>query len=463
MKKVMLIFVFMNLRVEAMKKEDLNKESNQIAHTIASSINFNTEKESDKKSRIAHAEDILKNFIKEYPQEKPRNSTFVMLVEYLSKSDIDNLEKKIGSSDLGLWAIKNIKSVYNAVGCLNKFLDTYIDKKNLKEYEILILKSEGIDELILDGSIGKKYAEKIIENISQKNNSLLDAYKNFITTDFDCETKDTLPIDIDFVKNHVKSAKYEILFNASEKYVVRINQYDKDVIQKFLTNPDDITETELRSINLFLENLMEKIYSISPKKNDWNYDLAKDFLQNILAALPFQQFYNIILHNVQLATNNENKNLLFSYVLDVLKRYDRYKTEKSIEETNKITDFFKIIVLSMFNPTFNDVKEKIYKIALENFKFMKELDDPITQLLNKWQPVKIEPVIHRKSWSQYFFNKKVEILLGISTLTTILFLFLIRKELQNALFSFPAKPTVPQIPQKSIDLKDLPFLFNPNS
>lgn len=472
MKKVILMFIFLNFNVGAMKEEE-----NQIY-----AKELTKEFESKFKEKLPKTlETTFKDFLTAYPVSI-RTSSFINLAHLIFNEKFNLESVKTSENEKIIWVLNNLKSTNNALKCLQVFL------KNAMGVFVEEKIRSALQQDIFDSLVGKNIVKKA--NLLQLMGSLnLDSYRTLIsatTTGEICHIKDTKEMteiekaDYDFLQKRIETFK-----DTLQKYILNNFQFSstenieimqKNVIQKILLK-QNIEKNDMDIIRTCLDNFLKIDFYTHKERYGEElayYVILKDLLKEILIKTPWNNFIGIIRDHISVQDENDDQakqyNRILLGVLHILNKYDQTIKTNKINQKKKIVqeEIARIIKNAPGDENDRIVKEKIYTESERNFEFMKNLEDPVTQLLNEWQPVKIEPVKFKKiSWSQYFFNQKTGIFLGISALAVILFYF------RKKIFSAPAQSNGPLIPsadakamadkQKNIELNDISFLFNNNS
>jgi len=481
MKKIMLMFIFvgfnvgaMELKIEKLKKKRQTpyKEENQIyAEEFAKEFK---NKFKEKLPKTISLETIFKDFLTAYP-EPVRTNSFIDLAHLVfnEKLNLNSIEEKSKNEKI-LWLLDNLRSTNQTLTCLQTFLNTIIKVPN-KENAQSILQKDVFDSLVGENNLATRNTLQVISNLNLKSyrilmNTTIEGTCHIKSTE---EMTDIEKTDYGFLQGRIKIFKdtleMSILENFQFSKNLSVENTQKNIIKKILL-AQNIEKIDLIAIQTCLSGLFKvDFYTNNTIEKEepiyYYYPILKDLLQEIIVMIPWndlaQIYMTFVLPQDNIVDIDNNKIKIGTITtLHILNKYDQTMKKNNSDETKETREGVIHIIENIKSKALRVSEEKIYTESKRNFEFMRDQNDPITQLLNQWQPIKPE-IIKKTFLNKYLWNKKTGMFLGISALAIILLYF--RKKIQHMIFPSPANPASLPTSQKSIDLNDIPPFLNHNS
>ena len=300
-----------DLQLKNNKKEDLKNKNNNNKINNIPKLNFN-ENENNNFESNNQIRDLI-NLIKEYSKEisKLKQENFDLKSNKNNFSNFNNQNDMTlnSNNDSIIMSISNY--VNNEINLINQWIDTYIGDYYDKNYPILSLFSEEINEFneknILFSQLKHCLQFDLLKNTLEKSRNKINNYLNQNETnviEYKILLKQTESRNIE-LKNELNNLKLELMNINKNRFIneEQINQNkNKKIINKFESNLNQSKDNNEKYLNLLYEMISKELN-----------DTLKDF--------HFKAFHDKLINNYA-NLNNINEKLNDS--LDRLIQFNQY-------------------------------------------------------------------------------------------------------------------------------------------
>ena len=300
-----------DLQLKNNKKEDLKNKNNNNKINNIPKLNFN-ENENNNFESNNQIRDLI-NLIKEYSKEisKLKQENFDLKSNKNNFSNFNNQNDMTlnSNNDSIIMSISNY--VNNEINLINQWIDTYIGDYYDKNYPILSLFSEEINEFneknILFSQLKHCLQFDLLKNTLEKSRNKINNYLNQNETnviEYKILLKQTESRNIE-LKNELNNLKLELMNINKNRFIneEQINQNkNKKIINKFESNLNQSKDNNEKYLNLLYEMISKELN-----------DTLKDF--------HFKAFHDKLINNYE---NFNNLNDKLNDSLDRLIQFNQY-------------------------------------------------------------------------------------------------------------------------------------------
>ena len=300
-----------DLQLKNNKKEDLKNKNNNNKINNIPKLNFN-ENENNNFESNDQIRDLI-NLIKEYSKEisKLKQENFDLKSNKNNFSNFNNQNDMTlnSNNDSIIMSISNY--VNNEINLINQWIDTYIGDYYDKNYPILSLFSEEINEFneknILFSQLKHCLQFDLLKNTLEKSRNKINNYLNQNETnviEYKILLKQTESRNIE-LKNELNNLKLELMNINKNRFIneEQINQNkNKKIINKFESNLNQSKDNNEKYLNLLYEMISKELN-----------DTLKDF--------HFKAFHDKLINNYE---NFNNLNDKLNDSLDRLIQFNQY-------------------------------------------------------------------------------------------------------------------------------------------
>jgi len=300
-----------DLQLKNNKKEDLKNKNNNNKINNIPKLNFN-ENENNNFESNNQIRDLI-NLIKEYSKEisKLKQENFDLKSNKNNFSNFNNQNDMTlnSNNDSIIMSISNY--VNNEINLINQWIDTYIGDYYDKNYPILSLFSEEINEFneknILFSQLKHCLQFDLLKNTLEKSRNKINNYLNQNETnviEYKILLKQTESRNIE-LKNELNNLKLELMNINKNRFIneEQINQNkNKKIINKFESNLNQSKDNNEKYLNSLYEMISKELN-----------DTLKDF--------HFKAFHDKLINNYE---NFNNLNDKLNDSLDRLIQFNQY-------------------------------------------------------------------------------------------------------------------------------------------
>ena len=300
-----------DLQLKNNKKEDLKNKNNNNKINNIPKLNFNENENNNFESnnQIRDLINLIKEYSKEISKLKQENFDLKSNKNNFSNFNNQNDMNLNSNNDSIIMSISNY--VNNEINLINQWIDTYIGDYYDKNYPILSLFSEEINEFneknILFSQLKHCLQFDLLKNTLEKSRNKINNYLNQNETnviEYKILLKQTESRNIE-LKNELNNLKLELMNINKNRFIneEQINQNkNKKIINKFESNLNQSKDNNEKYLNLLYEMISKELN-----------DTLKDF--------HFKAFHDKLINNYE---NYNNLNDKLNDSLDRLIQFNQY-------------------------------------------------------------------------------------------------------------------------------------------
>ena len=300
-----------DLQLKNNKKEDLKNKNNNNKINNIPKLNFNENENNNFESnnQIRDLINLIKEYSKEISKLKQENFDLKSNKNNFSNFNNQNDMNLNSNNDSIIMSISNY--VNNEINLINQWIDTYIGDYYDKNYPILSLFSEEINEFneknILFSQLKHCLQFDLLKNTLEKSRNKINNYLNQNETnviEYKILLKQTESRNIE-LKNELNNLKLELMNINKNRFIneEQINQNkNKKIINKFESNLNQSKDNNEKYLNLLYEMISKELN-----------DTLKDF--------HFKAFHDKLINNYE---NFNNLNDKLNDSLDRLIQFNQY-------------------------------------------------------------------------------------------------------------------------------------------
>lgn len=300
-----------DLQLKNNKKEDLKNKNNNNKINNIPKLNFNENENNNFESnnQIRDLINLIKEYSKEISKLKQENFDLKSNKNNFSNFNNQNDMNLNSNNDSIIMSISNY--VNNEINLINQWIDTYIGDYYDKNYPILSLFSEEINEFneknILFSQLKHCLQFDLLKNTLEKSRNKINNYLNQNETnviEYKILLKQTESRNIE-LKNELNNLKLELMNINKNRFIneEQINQNkNKKIINKFESNLNQSKDNNEKYLNSLYEMISKELN-----------DTLKDF--------HFKAFHDKLINNYE---NFNNLNDKLNDSLDRLIQFNQY-------------------------------------------------------------------------------------------------------------------------------------------